>query len=116
MTTISFGTKVTGNLAPSKSSQGKTNSHGLLSRLKLAKKSFKVFPLEAGKQKREHKQGWRETMSEELAETDSVDYMETDLSPSRNGEPGACSSLEVTCVAWLHNEDYCALYGTPFEL
>ena len=28
-------------------------------------------------------------MSEELAETDSVDYMETDLSPSRNGEPGA---------------------------
>ncbi|XP_064406140.1 ubiquitin carboxyl-terminal hydrolase 7-like [Halichondria panicea] len=25
-------------------------------------------------------------MSEELAETDSVDYMETDLSPSRNGE------------------------------
>lgn len=80
--------EVAGKVAPSKRrSWKKIKFHKLLPRLKLARKSSRVSPIEESKKTREQKRDWGKTMSEELTLADSVDYMETDLiSPSRNGE------------------------------
>ncbi len=87
--TVSDPTKVSGRVAPSRRSWKNIEFRKLLPCLKQASESSRVSPLEEIKeikQSKEQTKGWRKRMSEELVLTDSVDYMETDLSPGRNGE------------------------------